>query len=198
MKTFSLSAALVLVAFHGLAHAGLVKCKKPGGGYTYQDRACPPEPGAPAVKRPVVGDKDPSFAQPGRPGANWERRTPFVMENKAPTALPAPVPRPETGPSRAAPTGPKDVYAREAKQGGDYLSRKAEAERLAHNERVTAHNKAIDCARARQQLEVANIQRRITTRDAKGDKHYVKDEDRPAIVAEAERAVARTCNQDHP
>ncbi len=196
MKKPLLSAALVLVAMHGIAHAGLVKCKKPGGGYTFQDRACPPEPGAPAVKRPVVGDKDPSFAQKSRPGANWERHTPLVVENKAPMAQPAPVPRPEAPAlvRAAAATGPKDPYAGQPKPGGDYQSRKAEEERLAHNERVTAQNKAQECEYAREQLGVANLQRRITVREGKGAKQFVSDEDRPRIVARAEKAVAQACN----
>ncbi len=50
------------------------------------------------------------------------------------------------------------------------------------------------CSHARQQLEVAKVGRPIFSRDNKGERQYVKDEDRQATTTAAEKRVAEECN----
>ena len=195
MKIRLLSLALLLASLHGAAHAGLIKCKKPGGGFTLQDTPCAPDTSKPEAKRPVVGEKDPAFAQKSRPGANWERREPFVMERPLPA-------RQAWAPEPAAPVPARPVNVSRAQRQinsgsppqGDYLARRAEEEREAHNRLAMAHNRMIMCNSARQQLEVVNTHRPISSLDNRGERNYVDDKDRAGVQAEARRNVASACN----
>ncbi len=195
MKTRLLSLAIVLTCLHGAAHAGLIKCKKPGGGFILQDTSCAPDKSKPEAKRPVVGEKDPSFAQKSRPGANWERREPFVM---APPPLPQPR-APETAvpllPARpvVVPHAQRDME-NGALPNGDYPASRAAKERQAYEREVSAYNRMVMCDHARQQLEVVNRQRRIASLDNRGEPTYVDDKDRAGVQAQARRNVAAACN----
>ena len=77
--------------------------------------------------------------------------------------------------------------------GPDYLTRKAEEERLDYNEQVRARSKKHDCDFARKQASAANMQRRVYQLDQKGDRQFIDDQDRTRVIAEAERQAGLFC-----
>ncbi len=196
MKTGTLLAALILVCLPGAAQAKLVKCKMPDGNFVVQDVPCAPLAGSSQVKRPVIGEKDPSFLQKSRPSANWERTTPLVVDTRLVAAAPAASEPFSSLPSSLFPSAQQKAAAREVAKPPalDYLGRKAEEERLAYNEQAKARSKKNDCDYARRQAEVTKTQRAIYTPDSKGERHYVEDQDRSKVVAQAEREAALFCS----
>ncbi len=62
------------------------------------------------------------------------------------------------------------------------------------NARNEAYNKSLRCNQARRQLGIAKEQAPIFSRDNKGERQYVKDEDRAAVIARAQKAVDEDCN----
>jgi hypothetical protein len=84
---------------------------------------------------------------------------------------------------RAAPNAPVD-----------YQRRLADEQTKAQNERILAHNRMLRCNLARQQLGVLKEARPVYSYDNKGERIYVKDENRAAQVSSAERRVVEDCN----
>lgn len=199
MKTVTLLAILAFFSLSGVAQAKLVKCKKPDGQSVVQDVPCPPGPGdaAAPVKRPVVGEKDPTFSQKSQSSANWERTTPLPpIDERAGRAGHSPVSQPFASlPTSFFPSSQPKLALREAgKTGGsDYLTRKAEEERLEYNEQARARSKQHDCDFARKQASVVNLQKRIHKLDDKGERQFVDDQDRSRVIAEAERQASLFC-----
>ncbi len=194
MKTGTFLAALILVCLPCAAQAKLVKCKTASGRYVVQDVPCAPAAGNPQARQPVIGEKDPSFLQKGRPSANWERTAPVVMDAKLVAAAPA---EPFSSlPSSFFASAQQKAAARDVAKPAapDYLERKAEEERLAYNEQAKARSKKNDCDYARRQAEVTKTQRAIYTADSKGERHYVDDQDRSKVVAQAEREANLFCS----
>jgi len=193
MKVQTLFLGLIFVTFHGAAHAQLFKCKGASGRYSIQNSPCPQDAKLPDVKRPVVGEKDPNFAQQGkdkRPDANWQPRVPF------PTApQPAPMqaePQPQVNASRQAAASPQAESWKVREQ--ESRKRQADEQDLAAKEQAKARIRQQECNDARQQLSVHKEERPILSRDNKGDKHYVGDDKRPAALAAATQRVANACN----
>ena len=114
---------------------------------------------------------------------------------------------PSSGPSPAAASEPAKgrpprhtkAHPAEAQQAAQNTKRdrewvRAEEEVRAYNECVKAENKARRCDYARQQLEVAQAQRPVYSRDNDGNRKYVEDSDRVGVVASARRRVASECS----
>lgn len=76
----------------------------------------------------------------------------------------------------------------------DYQRRLADEQTKAQNERIAAQNRMLRCNLARQQLGVLKEARPVYSYDNKGERIYVKDENRAAQVSSAERRVAEQCN----
>jgi len=87
---------------------------------------------------------------------------------------------------------PKDIASKDGPS--DYQRQLAEEQARAENERNLAYNRTVRCNAARQQLGVVNSGRPIFSYDNKGERNYVKDENRATQVAAAERKVATECN----
>lgn len=64
----------------------------------------------------------------------------------------------------------------------------------AQNAKNDAHNKSLRCNAARRQLGIAKEQVPLFSRDNKGERQYVKDEDRAAVIARAQKSVDEQCN----
>lgn len=96
---------------------------------------------------------------------------------------PAGTPRPQTGRSIDSLKSP-----RAAEQ------ERAEEQAQQEAEKIKAHNRQVLCARARRNLAVLREQVPVFTYNEKGEKVYVENDDRPARIAEAERAVSDVCN----
>ncbi len=71
---------------------------------------------------------------------------------------------------------------------------KAEEEMRAQNAKNDAYNRGVRCNQARRQLGITKEQTPIFSRDNKGEKQYVKDEDRAGIIARAQKSVDEECN----
>lgn len=73
--------------------------------------------------------------------------------------------------------------------------RRADEEEIrGKNANNEAYNKSLRCNAARRQLGIAKEQVPIFSRDNKGERQYVKDEDRAAVIARAQKAVDEQCN----
>jgi hypothetical protein len=70
----------------------------------------------------------------------------------------------------------------------------ADEQTKAQNEQILAHNRMLRCNLARQQLGILKESRPVYSYDSKGERVYVKDENRTAQVSSAERRVAEECN----
>lgn len=194
--------ALVLAGLSTGAHAGLNKCKGANGHYTYQNAPCPAPAGASARNLPTLAERNALVRQQkleekrqryadDRPGANWDPgRTPGASMPPPPPPVQAQQPavqaqsRPAAVP-HAAPGGPsKSEYEQKM------AAQKVEAE----NARVRAWNKSVECNHARQQLAVVRSEGRVHSVDNKGQRSYLADEQRDAVIADAQRRVNRACN----
>jgi hypothetical protein len=71
--------------------------------------------------------------------------------------------------------------------------RQAEDEIRAQNQETKAFNQMQRCNYARQQLGVLKEARPVFRRDDKGERQYVKDENRQTEIAAAEQRVAEAC-----
>jgi hypothetical protein len=97
-----------------------------------------------------------------------------------------------TGRAMPAPTAsPKPPAAQVPAQ--DAARREEEAAIRARNDEVAAYNKKVRCDNARRQLGILKEQRPVYSRDDKGERVYVDDKDRPAMIAAAEKQVAADC-----
>ena len=180
---------LALAGLHAGAHAQLFKCKGADGQYAFQQVPCAagttdanPRPKPAVAEAPaVLPPKD------NKPGANWDL---------GPRALaPSRPPQQAAAPTQPVPTRPTQVSEeRRQRKQGDLASQQADEQRKAEEAKAVAFNRMQRCNHARQQLEVAKVGKPIFSRDNKGERHYVKDEDRPATTAAAERRVAEECN----
>lgn len=77
--------------------------------------------------------------------------------------------------------------------GGDNQRRREAEESKARDAKIEAYNRSVRCNQARQQLGVAKEERPIYSYDNKGERQYVEDENRPALIAAAEQRVAEAC-----
>jgi hypothetical protein len=87
----------------------------------------------------------------------------------------------------------RDGAQRRAQAEADGRTDARNKEIEARNRETEAYNKALRCNRARQQLGVAKMERPVFTRDNAGQRQYVDDKDRAAVIAEQERIVAAEC-----
>jgi Domain of unknown function (DUF4124) len=69
-----------------------------------------------------------------------------------------------------------------------------EAEYRAKIAKNDAYNKNLRCNYARRQLGIVKEQTPIFSRDNKGERQYVKDEDRQGVIARAQKTVDEECN----
>lgn len=101
---------------------------------------------------------------------------------------------PPTSPTKL-PKQPKVIVVGDPGQNKeiDAQRRRIEEENAARNKEVQAYNKMQRCNYARQQLGVLREAKPVFSRDNKGDRQYVADENRPAEISAAERRVAEEC-----
>jgi Domain of unknown function (DUF4124) len=146
------------------AEAQAYKCKQPNGSLSFQDQPCPAGAVSTTLNLPKTTER------------------PVDPDNAAKAAK--------------APKAPRVIDAGESAQDKlrDHKRRREEEEVAAHNQEVKAYNKMQRCNYARKQLGVAKEAKPIFRRDDKGDRQYVKDENRPAEIAAAEQKVAEECN----
>lgn len=111
----------------------------------------------------------------------------------------SPPPMDAAGDAKGRTTKQPKAHPGEAQQAAqksrvDRAWQKQDEEIRAYNERVQADNKAIRCNAARQQLGVAQTQRPIYSNDNSGNRKYVEDSDRAAVIASAQARVAAECH----
>lgn len=192
MNIHPLFLALILASLHAVAHAQLFKCKGANDRYTFQDVPCAPDTNAPERQRPKAGEKNESFTQPkkdNRPGANWGPRTPMPQSDRInspqasmPTQLDA---------ARSPAASPSGKSWQEKEQ--DYQKRRAEDQTKAYNDQVKSNNQMHECNYARQQLGVLKEGRRVFSRDNKGERQYLDEENRQAEKSRVEQQIAKAC-----
>jgi len=192
MNSRTLCLLLVSASLHASANAQLFKCKGADGRHVFQDVPC--AAGTTDVnQRPKPATSEATVLLPqkdNKAGANWD------LGPRAPLpSLPSPPPPRAATPAQAAPAKPARVAQepRQKKQG-DLAAQQADEQRKAEYEKTAAYNRMVRCDFARQQLGVATGGRPIFTRDDKGNRHYVEDENRKATIAAAEKRVAQECN----
>jgi hypothetical protein len=116
-------------------------------------------------------------------------------------ALKLPAPE-DMSPAAVAARAQKRAVAQKVLGGGnapassyDESRRRADEEELrAKNANIDAYNKSLRCNAARRQLGIVKEQTPIFSRDNKGERQYVKDEDRAGIIARAQKSVDEECN----
>jgi hypothetical protein len=192
MNSRTLYLLLVSASLHASANAQLFKCKGADGRTVFQDVSC--AAGATDVnQRPKPPAREEAVVLPpkdSKPGANWDTgpRAPLPSRPAAP-------PPTAGAPKQASPARSPQV-AREPRQGkpqGDLAAQQANEQWKAENEKVAAHNRMVRCNFARQQLDVATRGRPIFSRDDKGNRHYVEEENRKATITAAEKRVTEDC-----
>jgi len=146
-----------------LAQAQAYKCKQPDGTLSFQDRPCPAGAASSTLALPPVTG--------GSSGPASQPKGPDSA--KGPKALRTIVPGQDTE--------------------RDNQRRRADEEVRAHNKEVDAYNKTIRCNNARQQLGVLKESRPVYSRDDKGERQYISDDNRPAKISAAEQRVAEEC-----
>jgi hypothetical protein len=146
------------------AHAQTYKCKQPNGSLSFQDQPCPAGAASTTLNLPAAA------ARPAEPDN-------ATKASKAPRE------------SRVIAAGDSAQD-----KSRDYKRKREEEEIAARNQEVKEYNKMQRCNFARKQLGVAKEARPIFRRDDKGDRQYVKDENRPAEISAAEQKVAEECN----
>ena len=192
MNSRTLFLLLVSASFPASAHAQLFKCKGADGRHVFQDVACAAGT-TDANPRPKPAAREEAVVLPpkdSKPGANWDSGPRAPLPSRPSTPPPS-----VATPKQAAPaTSPQVAQEpRQRKQQGDLAAQQANEQWKAENEKVAAHNRMVRCNFARQQLGVATGGRPIFTRDDKGNRHYVEDENRKATIAAAEKRVAEDC-----
>lgn len=108
------------------------------------------------------------------------------------TGAPMVLPRPG-GESRPPPETRLPTW-QEAEQ--ESRRKRIEAENRAQAQqaqKAAAHEKMQRCAAARRDLAALKEARPVYSLDDKGQRQYVEDKDRPAVLAEVQRAVASEC-----
>ena len=184
MNSRTLCFLLLLAGTHAVANAQVFKCKAADGRQVIQGFPCGPgttdtDP-RPAAKPLVLRERDKS------PGANWDL---------GPRPASPSYPSQAAAPTRSAPLlQPRQVATAPQPKQQDATEKLQAAQRKADDEKAAAFNRMQQCNYARQQLGVVKTQRPIYAYDNKGVPQYVKDEDRQATVAAAERRVAEACN----
>lgn len=181
---------LILASLHATADAQIFKCKGENDRYIVQGTPC-------AENTRPLDNKNPSPEKSGTvvpwkrkyegPGGNWDpNRAPTpVITYPSPPPPPTPVSVPATpaiAPSYATPRQSKSAF-----NPVDVTETKAYKE-------MEAFNKMQRCNHERQQLGVVKMGRPILSYNNKGEPQYVEDANRQAVIAEAERRVAATCN----
>ena len=193
MNTRLLYLALLLVSFHTVAHAQFFKCKDANDRYTIQDTPCAADPSAQERKRPKPGERDESAAQRQKdnaPGANWGTRPQTAQEAR--TNPPQPTAAIQANaPKSSAPASTGDSWQEKDRE---FQKRRTEEQTKAKNAQASAANQMRDCSNARQQLGVLKESRPVYSRDNKGEKQYLNDDNRQAALAAAEQRVAKACN----
>ncbi len=156
---------LVFLGIPLLAQAQGFKCKLPDGSLSFQEQPCP----AGAA----------SSAMPSAPETS---------------GIGGPAPQTKGAASKASGREPRQVPGQGLDREQERKRRQAEEEVNAYNQEVKARNKMQRCNYARSQLGVVKEHKPIFSRDNKGDKQYVEDKNRPAVIAAAEQRVAEECN----
>lgn len=98
-------------------------------------------------------------------------------------------PLPQGAPASAAPA----LAAPSANVDFAAEHQRLEAELVARNAVAAAQGQAQRCEHARANLDALKLERRVYRADAKGERHYIDDDARPAEVASIERFVATNC-----
>ena len=62
------------------------------------------------------------------------------------------------------------------------------------NRQIDAHNRAVNCERARQALGTLKSQRPVFRYDNNGERQYIEDSKRQAEISAAQQAVAEHCS----
>ena len=165
MRKFLLRSCIALLCAPALAHAqATYKCKQPSGTVSFQDQPCQAGAIGSTVALPPAGADTSRVAEPSKGATKAGRSHPAVAD----------------------PTWQE--------KEADFQRRRAEEEVRAHNEKVAAYNKSLRCNQARQQLGVAKEGGAIFSRDNQGNRNYVDDKDRAAVIARTERTVAAECH----
>lgn len=119
-----------------------------------------------------------------------------AVSSKLSLPPPSPYIEPENNPNRPQRVRtPKPLASENSGQSreDDDRRRRAEEEMNAANEKSRAHNKMIRCDQARSQLEVVKAGRPVYSLDNKGERRYVDDGNRQALISSKERIVAQEC-----
>lgn len=139
------------------------KCKQPGGAISFQDRPC--QAGASSSK----------------------------------IKIPPPVSELEQAPIQASRKEKSSEYKlwvmkqQSQEKESDWRRKKAEEEIREYNDKVQADNKTFRCNRARKQLDVAKSNVPVYSLDNAGNRSYVEDKDRAAIIANVEKSISSDC-----
>jgi hypothetical protein len=191
MNSRTLYLLLVSAIFHASANAQLFKCKGADGRHVFQDVPC--AAGTTDVnQRPKPAVSEASVVLPkkdNKPGANWD-----LGPRAAPPSRPMAPPPSVASPSQAAPPRSPQVAQEPRQRKPSDLEIQQAEQRKAEAEKTAAFDRMRQCNHARQQLGVAKTERPIFSYDNKGNRHYVEDENRKAVITAAERRVAEECN----
>jgi hypothetical protein len=196
MKIQSLCCAVLGLALHAAVHAQPYKCKEQNGGTSFQDTPCASSASAPARKLPAPGEKNESFSTHKKddgPGGNWST-TPRSAQDARVSPGPSPV-RTGSYVGNATPAAAATQSWQDKER--DFQKRKAQAQvqqAQADADRDKAFNRSQRCNYERQQLGVLKEARPVYSRDNKGERQYMADENRPAAVDAAQRKVDAACN----
>jgi Domain of unknown function (DUF4124) len=154
----------VLMLVPALASAQIYKCKRADGSVGFQSDPCPAGTAGSAIS--VVPA---SGYYSGAPETSNATRKDGAQ--RAMRALPPAQPNAQ-----------------------DAASRRAEEETRARNEEIAAHNKALRCNSARQQLGILREARPVYSRDNEGKRVYLEDSNRQAEISAAQQRVAAECS----
>ncbi len=190
MNTRPLLAVLILLSLHTATHAQLFKCKGANGQSSFQDSPCTGNAPAPERKQPIPGEKNEGFG----PQKKYDHGTAGNWDAARPVTVPR-APQPPMPPTQASvPTPPPAASSVDLWKGKEREAQKRQADEQAKaNAEAQAFNQMQACNQARQQLGVAKEPRRIYSYDNNGDRKYVEDENRAALVASAQQRVAESC-----
>jgi len=165
------SAMVLFMSLPWLAQAQGFKCKLADGSLSFQEQPCPA--GATSSAMPSAPDS----SGIGGPATQPKGAAAGGAATRAA--------------SRPDPRGiPNQAQDREREK----QRRQAEEEINAHNKEVLAYNKMQRCNYARSQLGVVKEYKPVYQRNDKGERIYVEDSNRAAVIAAAEQRVAEACH----
>lgn len=165
MKRYVLRVLVLFACCPLFASAQGFKCKMPDGSLSFQEQPCPA--GATSSSMPSAPPSSGIMDSPSQSGQSKPSR--YV-------------------PSQKVLGDPAQNKAHDAER------RRMEEDVRAQNEKAAAHNKMVRCNYARQQLGVVKEYKPVYSRDNKGDRQYVENENRASVIAAAEQRVAEACN----